>query len=97
MLGILLNRRGGGEELIVRAIDTDNRLHLMRAFGERTGFIPQYSGDFAHALQLQAIANEYAVLRTNFRGDGNHQRNREAQGVRAGDNQQGDCSRNGVI
>src|SRR5699024_8330536 len=60
------------------------------AFGQGAGFIEQYRIHGAHRFQRQAIFDQHPATGRTFGGNGDHQRNGEAQGVRTGNDQHGD-------
>ena len=60
-----------------------------RAAGERSGLIEDDDVQVAGTFQRQAVLHQESVLRAERGGDGNHQRNGEAQSVGAGNDQDG--------
>src|SRR5699024_10938533 len=63
--------------------------HGMRAFGQGAGFVEEHHVDGAHAFQSHPVLDQDSGFRGPFSGDRDDQRDRQAQGVWAGDDQHG--------
>ncbi len=72
-LGNRGNRRGAG--------------HRVGALGQGAGLVKEHHVNVAHALQCDAVLHQHPGARGAFGGDGNHQRDGQAQRVRAGNDQ----------
>ena len=60
------------------------------ALGERAGLVEQDGVDRAHPFEGEPVLDEDPGLRRHCGRDGDHERDRQAEGVRAGDHQHGD-------
>ena len=59
----------------------DNRF----ALGECARLVEEHRVDLAHRLERETIFHEHPAASRALGGDGNHERNRQAERVRAGD------------
>src|SRR5699024_9207734 len=60
------------------------------AFGQGDGYIEQYRVHGTHRFKGPANIEQHPATGRTFGGNGDHQRNGEAQGVRTGNDQHGD-------
>ena len=91
VLGVGFGAGGEGEHLVLAVAGGgldggDGGL----ALGEGAGLVEQHGVDGAHRLQREPVLDQHAAAGGAFGGDGHHQRDRQAEGVRAGDDQHGD-------
>ena len=67
------------------------------ALGQGAGLVEQHGADRPHALQREPVLDQHAAAGGAFGGDGHHQRDRQAERVRAGDDQHGDGADDGLV
>jgi len=91
VLGVGFGRGGDCEHVIFcAAIRRRHGRHRVFAFGQGAGLVEQHRADGPHALQRQPILDQQTTACGAFGRDGYHQRDRQAQGMRAGDHQHRD-------
>ena len=90
MLGVGLDGCGEGEEGGFVAADRCRGGDCRAAGGECAGLIEEDDLDVAHALQGEAVLDEEAGARGEAGGERDHERDREAEGVGAGDDEHAD-------
>ena len=91
VLTVGLGRRGDREHLV--SVQVTDRFHGGDgglALGEGAGLVEQHGVDGAHALEREPVLHQHPATGGALSGDGHHQRDRQAQRVRAGDDQHGD-------
>ena len=71
--------------------------HRGLALGEGAGLVEEHRTDRAHGLEGEAVGDEHAAARGTLGGDRHDERDREAEGVRAGDDEHGDRADDGVV
>ena len=79
-------RRSG----VVVTVDRRHVVHRRPALGEGAGLVEEHGVDGPHALEGEAILDEDAGARGHRRRQGDHERDREAERVGAGDHEHGD-------
>ncbi len=81
---------GGGQRqqrVLVQARRRDDAGQHWLAAGQRAGLVEDDDLHLARALQRQPVLDQQPIARTERGADGDHQRDGQAQGVRAGDDQ----------
>ena len=83
------------ESAVTAVVDDrgDGRL----ALGQRAGLVEQHGVDGAHALQREPVLDQHAAAGGAFGRDRHHQRDRQAQRVRAGDDQHRDGAHHRLV
>ncbi len=88
---------GQGEQLLAAgAVGSGDVFEFGFAFGQGAGLVEQDDVDGAHALQRHPVLDQHSGAGCLLGGDGDDQRDGQAQGVRAGDHQHGDGAGHGV-
>ena len=60
------------------------------AFGEGAGLVEQHGGDGPHPFEREAVLDEYSVAGRHRCREGDHEWDRQSEGMWAGDHQHGD-------
>jgi hypothetical protein len=90
VLRVSFDRRGEREQLVVvDARDSGHGGHDRLATGEGAGLVEDDDVELAGPLERQAVLDEEAVAGTQARGDGDDERDGQAQGVGTGDDEDG--------
>jgi hypothetical protein len=93
VLAVALDRRRDREQRAVVTVDGGQVGDRVLALRQRAGLVEQHDVDRAHPLQRQAVLDEDAPARGARRGDRDHERDREAERVGAGDHEHRDGPR----
>ncbi len=88
MLRLTLDSRRDTKELF-RVAPCNNIYYTLLAFGEGAGFIKEDNVDVAGGLESQPLSNEQTVSCGEGGGDGGNERDGQAEGMRASDNEHG--------
>ena len=92
--------RGGGQGQQLSLGDADSCRDTgdrVRTLGQGAGFVEEHHVDGAHPLERHPVLDEHPGFRGPLAGDRNDQRNRQAQGMRAGDDQHRDRAHDGIV
>ena len=97
MLGVAFHAGGEREHPVGVTVDGGEVGHDVLAGGQRAGLVEQHGVDRAHLLEREAVLHENAVLCRFGRRQRDDERDRKAQRMRAGDDQNGDRADQGVV
>ena len=92
--------RGGGQGQQLALGDADSCRDTgdrVRPLGQGAGFVEEHHVDGAHPLERHPVLDKHPGFRGPLAGDRNDQRNRQAQGVRTGDDQHRDRAHHGIV
>src|SRR5699024_1399283 len=98
VLAVGLGRGGQGEHLVgVQVAGRFDAGDGGLALGQGAGLVEEHRIDLAHGLQREAVLDQDAAAGGALGGDGDHQRDRQAQRVWAGDDEDGDGANDRIV
>ena len=97
VLAVELDPAGQPQDFVVGDPGADDAGDDVAALGEGAGLVEQHGGDGPHPLEREAVLDEDPVAGRHRGRQRDHERDRQSEGVWAGDHQHGDGARDGLV
>jgi hypothetical protein len=97
VLAVGFDAAGEAQDLVLAQVDAGHSGHDVLALRQGAGLVEQDGVDCPHPLQGQPVLDEDAGAGGEGARQRDHQRDGQAEGVGAGDDEHGDGSDHGVV